>query len=37
MLILLLHESCGCYGNINSQNVAKTYGYRDNTRIFKLN
>ena len=25
------HENCGCYGNGNSQILAKTYGSRDNS------
>ena len=25
-------ENCGCYGNGNSQNVAKTYGSRHNSK-----
>ena len=27
ILFLLLHENCGCCGNRNSQNVAKTITY----------
>ena len=31
IIFLPLHENCGCYGNGNSQIVAKTYGFRDNS------
>ena len=28
-------ENCGCYGNENIQNVAKTYGSRDNLKTIQ--
>ena len=31
ILFLPLHENCGCYGNGNSQIVAKTYGSQDSS------
>ena len=31
------HEHCGCYGNENIQNVAKTYGSRDKNYSSYLN
>ena len=32
IFILSSNENCGCYGNGYSQNVAKTYGSRDNSK-----
>ena len=30
-LISPSRENCGCYGNVNSKIVAKTFGTRDNS------
>ena len=29
------NENCGCYGNGNSQNVAKTYASQDNSKTIQ--
>ena len=29
------YENCGCYGNKNSQIVAKTYGSQDNSKTIQ--
>ena len=35
ILFPLSHENCGCYGNRNSQIVAKTYGSRENSKTIQ--
>ena len=36
IFFLQLHENYGCYSNKNSQNVAKTYGYLDNSNTIQI-
>ena len=35
VIFLPSHEHCGCYGNGNGQNVAKIYGFRDNSKTIQ--